>query len=264
MDLIIGVDGIDLINDTPVAKRRQSLQIVENLVSGLKLLHSFNVAHQDIKLENIMYDKVAQRYKFIDFGYACILSDRITFFSQTLDNFPCGHGGTEAYMPPEMFVNMFYQAANRVYPATWIKAHDVWSLGRLFLEWYTEFSDTEFRKTLAFWPDLIDSKMKSLQQTIPISSAEGLTFGGIVSMNSLEPIDKLETILFQRDPQVRVDLFNLVEFPGTIPNSEPTWNDVDITSKCIENLQVWAEEHHVELEKEKINSQSARYNFRKV
>ena len=39
-------------------------------MQGMKFYHSKNIAHRDIKLENILLDETRTRVKLIDFGTA--------------------------------------------------------------------------------------------------------------------------------------------------------------------------------------------------
>lgn len=44
-----------------------------DLITALKINHSFNLIHQDIKIDNIGYSKIYQKYIFIDYGYSNII-----------------------------------------------------------------------------------------------------------------------------------------------------------------------------------------------
>ena len=51
---------------------REALEIVNKLIQTLEYLHSMDVVHRDIKLENIvMTSKANTEFKLIDFGLAC-------------------------------------------------------------------------------------------------------------------------------------------------------------------------------------------------
>jgi len=60
--------------DDPTIKDKFCL-LYTNICKGLQLLHSQNIAHEDIKPENIMVDADTMRIKIIDFGGACIEND---------------------------------------------------------------------------------------------------------------------------------------------------------------------------------------------
>ncbi|RZF38357.1 hypothetical protein LSTR_LSTR011880 [Laodelphax striatellus] len=46
----------------------QALTIAVQLFSAVDYMHSRSVVHRDLKMENIMYDKVTRRVKIVDFG----------------------------------------------------------------------------------------------------------------------------------------------------------------------------------------------------
>ena len=75
----------------------------------LEYCHRNNVAHRDIKLENIRYDCITGTVKLLDFGFA-------TFFNAgDLLKTNCG---SPCYAPPEIYDNREYDGA----------LADVWSL----------------------------------------------------------------------------------------------------------------------------------------
>jgi serine/threonine protein kinase len=62
------------------------------LADAMNYIHNQNIAHRDIKLDNILYDDHTNTLKLIDFGFAAICS------GQKLKIF-CG---TPSYMAPEI------------------------------------------------------------------------------------------------------------------------------------------------------------------
>jgi len=85
------------------------------LVDAVHYMHSKQIAHLDIKLENIMIDPETDKLKLIDFGHA---TD-----NPTISNL----GGTHPYIAPEGFGKK---------PIIAIKA-DIWSLGIILYELIT-------------------------------------------------------------------------------------------------------------------------------
>ncbi|CAN2391173.1 Protein kinase C delta [Pristimantis euphronides] len=75
------------------------------LVCGLQFLHSHDIAHRDLKLDNIMLDGDGH-VRIIDLGLACEVSNI------------CGRAGTLPYMAPEIICGRPYSVAV-----------DWWSLG---------------------------------------------------------------------------------------------------------------------------------------
>eukprot|EP00188_Purpureofilum_apyrenoidigerum_P000503 Plantae.Rhodophyta-Purpureofilum_apyrenoidigerum.ctg12191.p1 GENE.Plantae.Rhodophyta-Purpureofilum_apyrenoidigerum.ctg12191~~Plantae.Rhodophyta-Purpureofilum_apyrenoidigerum.ctg12191.p1 ORF type:complete len:327 (-),score=68.09 Plantae.Rhodophyta-Purpureofilum_apyrenoidigerum.ctg12191:790-1770(-) len=94
---------------------QDALRIIEQVLEGLMYLHDRNIAHRDIKLENIMLtgDADALRVKLIDFGLAAYSSESIS--RQGCMEF-CG---TLQYCAPEV-------AAKRSYAADKL---DMWGVG---------------------------------------------------------------------------------------------------------------------------------------
>jgi serine/threonine protein kinase len=70
----------EVIKGGPVSKRirkngplkeNKSLHIIKQVIDAIHYLHSMDICHRDLKLENIMFDKVGgYDIKLIDFGFA--------------------------------------------------------------------------------------------------------------------------------------------------------------------------------------------------
>ena len=70
-DLIEGNRLLDLMGQYPSGLPEASAKsVLKNIFLGVKLLHQNNIAHRDIKLENIIYDRKSQSLRLIDFGFA--------------------------------------------------------------------------------------------------------------------------------------------------------------------------------------------------
>ena len=86
--------------------------LFRQVVSAISYCHQRNVAHRDIKLENILLNDQKNQVKLIDFGFStCIPNDKkVKLFC-----------GTPSYMAPEIVSKVEYAGP----PA------DVWALGVL-------------------------------------------------------------------------------------------------------------------------------------
>lgn len=98
-------------------KRRLDLKVCKKLfhqiLEGIRYVHSLNLAHRDLKLENILLaDKKKLVVKLTDFGFVREFNPYNRLFLSTV----CG---TTAYMAPEMLKNDKYSGF----------AVDIWSLG---------------------------------------------------------------------------------------------------------------------------------------
>jgi serine/threonine protein kinase len=131
---------------------KKLINLIKQLVSGLKYIHSQNVAHRDIKLENIMISTTGI-IKYIDFGLSCTEKCRLSTCMDTCK----GRPGTLLYEPPEFFNNKF---TNNIEGA---KAHDVWSLSMVLWELVHAHIG-------AFPYDVYDSNGKYLETNIIINN----------------------------------------------------------------------------------------------
>ena len=90
--------------------------IIKNILSAVSYLHSKNICHRDLKLENIMFKDLSDlnTIKLIDFGLSV----------KNFDNFgEKDYCGTYIYMAPEQLENKIYS-----------KIIDEWSIGIILFE----------------------------------------------------------------------------------------------------------------------------------
>jgi serine/threonine protein kinase len=98
----------------------QLFEIITKVQKAVKCLHTFEVAHRDIKGQNVMYD--GTQIKLIDFGLA--------FFNATYsDNLV----GTPRSFAPEIYISTGFQRQRFIF---WKKT-DIWAVGTLGYELIT-------------------------------------------------------------------------------------------------------------------------------
>lgn len=98
------------------------LKITRKILIGLLALHELEIAHRDIKLDNILYqeDPVTQEYdvRIIDLGFAGNNSKQFPLKSRR---------GTAFYMAPEILSGL--PALDLPMPASRLIPGDIWALG---------------------------------------------------------------------------------------------------------------------------------------
>jgi len=121
------IDGMTLLEYIYLTEQSErDVRIVYKLIQGLYNLHKLNIAHQDIKEENIILT-ASGKVKYLDWGLACIKNGQF-----------CGTSGTGYTAPPEIR----YHAINNDYPLKEAKLHDIWSLGIVILDFYAFLKNT--------------------------------------------------------------------------------------------------------------------------
>lgn len=84
--------------------------IFRKIFQALVSVHNKQLAHQDLKADNIIYDYEKKELKLIDFGFTCCAKEKLKSFC-----------GTPAYMAPEI-VNKVEYCGQKA---------DVWAVGVL-------------------------------------------------------------------------------------------------------------------------------------
>lgn len=79
-------------------------------MSAIEYIHSHDISHRDIKMENILIETKTNTVKMIDFGFSCASKERLKIFC-----------GTPSYMSPEIVSKKEYYGG----PA------DIWACGVL-------------------------------------------------------------------------------------------------------------------------------------
>lgn len=113
MELVEGESLLSYLKSQPERKldENSTKNIFQQIISGMVYLHSKNIFHRDIKLENIIIQN-KNLIKIIDFGFGtCSPRNKLL-------NFFCG---TPSYMPPEIILKKDYLG----------EYADIWSIGIL-------------------------------------------------------------------------------------------------------------------------------------
>ncbi|CAL1269620.1 unnamed protein product, partial [Larinioides sclopetarius] len=131
---LINEDLLGYVRSHGRLKEKEARQFFEQMVNAMKYLHSLNIAHRDLKCENIMIDE-NQKIKIIDFGFCrstVVDSNKRRRLSETF----CG---STAYAAPEVLQGLPYNPM----------MYDVWSLGCVLYIMTTgmmPFDDSHIRK----------------------------------------------------------------------------------------------------------------------
>jgi len=128
-------DMLDFIRQNGLVPERQAKIWFRQMVQGLQYLHALNVAHRDLKCENILLSR-HWNIKLADFGFArfCVDADGKRVLSQT-------YCGSAAYAAPEVVSGTPYNP----------KLADVWSLGiilYIMVNATMPFDDSNLKKLL--------------------------------------------------------------------------------------------------------------------
>ena len=94
-------------------------RITYQLIEAVKILHERNMAHRDIKLENILIDPSLSYIKLIDFGLSCNLRKLLAQNCRA-------HSGTPMYLPPVILFD--YRSIKILDSLDMAKAQDVWAI----------------------------------------------------------------------------------------------------------------------------------------
>ena len=121
-DIIPGLNLLKLTDKYPNGVPEYYVKYyVQQIIEALQKLHDNDIAHLDLKLENIIIDVQTNRIKLIDFGFASKTTvydaETETVFNTSLTQFR----GSPHYCSPEIVRNLPYDG----------KKSDLWALGVL-------------------------------------------------------------------------------------------------------------------------------------
>jgi serine/threonine protein kinase len=102
----IGIDLCDYLNIVDDPFPPKLVKLFKQVLDGVEYIHSQGVAHMDIKLENILLDKLNDVVKLIDFGQARVF---LHPYNKTIikHEYP---SGTQCYFAPELFIDKMFLA----------------------------------------------------------------------------------------------------------------------------------------------------------
>ncbi|KAM9340574.1 death-associated protein kinase 2 [Symphorus nematophorus] len=110
LELVSGGELFDFIAEKDILLESEAIEFMKQILEGLGFMHSKNIAHFDLKPENIMLsDKVSPNVKLIDFGLAHHFHQGEEYRSTS---------GTPQYIAPEVINNEPLSTAA-----------DMWSIG---------------------------------------------------------------------------------------------------------------------------------------
>lgn len=100
LEYLKGGDGLKKLQKLKKFDEKAALKFTYSLISALDYLHSQNIVHRDIKLENIVYiNDFSDDFKLVDFGLACKVKGSIN-----------GACGTAGFIAPEVLRNEPYSS----------------------------------------------------------------------------------------------------------------------------------------------------------
>ena len=109
MEYICGGDLLSFVRKRTKLNEITAKFIFRQIIEGLQYLHSQNIVHRDIKLDNILID-LTNTVKICDFGVSRLIKKGEIMHDQC---------GTPAYIAPEILLNMGYEGFTV----------DIWSAG---------------------------------------------------------------------------------------------------------------------------------------
>lgn len=230
MEYCDGKDFMDYIIKKSKLSEMESLKFFQELINALFYLHSQNIAHRDIKIDNMLLDK-NKNLKLIDFGLSTKYSDD-DFLSQ-----PCG---TVVYAAPELLSNKDYHGM----------LADVWSSGIVLygmLSGYLPFSD----------PDDEVNKNNVIHGTIEYPSHfSKLSKDLLIHMLDKDPMTRYTLQDIKNHPWFKSKDYFI--FPGIIIGENRIPIDEQILD-MIEGFEIDKEKVRISLLKNEYNSNTALY-----
>ena len=168
-------------------RKELSYKIIKELALGLNSIHNLEIAHQDIKPENIMYDENKNRFRYLDWGLCC--TEKLKQFGYLKK---CGTTGTLYITPPELYEEYkknksHYSELIRNQNFQEMKAHDIWSLGIVLLRFLanTRVENLNFPRYFEF------TKEQLWESVNPIKTGNKEVSENIFSMLEQDPLKRI-------------------------------------------------------------------------
>jgi serine/threonine protein kinase len=102
MEYVSGSQSLQHLVDSRKLEEEEARLYIRQVLDGVQFLHENGIAHRDLKLDNVLIDRLAQRAVIIDFG----LSARISPKPMT------DWCGTPLYAAPELLLRQPYHGTN--------------------------------------------------------------------------------------------------------------------------------------------------------
>lgn len=174
MELAAGKTLLKYINSRGRLKEEETKKLFAQLLDIVDYLHTLNIVHRDLKVENVMIDENGNM-KLIDFGFSCMISDE----DPLMDTW-CG---TRQYVAPEMLHQKSYS-----------KAVDIWSMGVILFGMFAGRLPFQSQDANVLATDIMENEPRYPRDITP-----GL-------------LDLLQKML-TKDPDMRITIKEISEHP---------------------------------------------------
>ena len=194
---------IDFIEYKLINKYFDSLSVINifnQIVSALKYAHNINIAHLDLKLENILiynYDKYKYHIKIIDWGFSYDYSK-----NKLIDYYR----GTKSYVAPEVLRRIFYKP----------NLADLWSLGVCIFSCLYGFYPFEIATNCDFRFDKINS-LQNLGQFNTVNEILNI-YNNLKHPLIYKDLEYILNNLLVINPEKRLSIHKLYEILNNIQN----------------------------------------------
>jgi len=120
LEKINGMNLLDYVRKRNGIGEKQALDIFLDAINAVGYMHSHNISHHDLKIENIVYDELGDIAKVVDYGLSVHFSDDNPFITSS--------SGSPLYSAPEVLLCLPHDP----------RLSDVWSLGVILYFLLTE------------------------------------------------------------------------------------------------------------------------------